>query len=118
MSAKLKVKANSLCKEALQSLTITLAGSDTKHFWDLLTAFFGANHTGDNDDLWDFSVLAVWDWPPSQTPVAQLASALVMADLPDPSTTPADDLSDMPELEKSPPGKFHFPPKKHRKEDH
>ena len=54
VSAELKAKANSLCKEALQSLTITLAGSDTKHFWDLLTAFFGANHTSDNDNLWDF----------------------------------------------------------------
>ena len=54
VSAELEAKANSLQKEALQSLTIALARSDTRHFWDLLTAFFGANHTGDNDDPWDF----------------------------------------------------------------
>ena len=46
--------------------------------------------------------------------MAQLASALVMSDLP-----PADDddLSDMPELEKTSPRKFPFPPKKRHKED-
>ena len=54
VSAELEAKANSLQKEALQSLTIALAGSDTRYFWDLLTAFFGADHTGDNDDPWDF----------------------------------------------------------------
>ena len=55
------------------------------------------------------SVLAVRDQPPSQIPVAQLTSALVMSDLPD--LPPADDdgLSDMPELEKMPHGNFHFP---------
>ena len=42
-------------KEALQCLTIALAGSDTKKFWDLLVTFFRANHKGDEtDDPWDF----------------------------------------------------------------
>ena len=63
------------------------------------------------------SVLAVQDRPPSQTPVAQLASALVMSDFPNPPPVDDNDLSDMPELEKTPPRKFPFPPKKHRKED-
>ena len=63
------------------------------------------------------SVLAIRDRPPSQTPVAQLASALVMSDLPNPPAAADDDLSDMPELEKTPPQKFLFPPKKCRKED-
>ena len=35
-------------------MTIALAGSDTKRLWDLLTAFFGADHTGDEEDPWDF----------------------------------------------------------------
>ena len=51
----MEARANSLRKEALQYLTIALAGSDTKKFWDLLVAFFGANHKGDEtDDPWDF----------------------------------------------------------------
>ena len=54
VSAELEAKANALWKETLQSLTIALARSDTRCFWDVLTAFFGANHTGDNDDPWDF----------------------------------------------------------------
>ena len=45
---------NTLRKEALQCLTVALCGSDTKAFWDLLTAYFGTNHTGDEDDPWDF----------------------------------------------------------------
>ena len=48
--------------------------------------------------------------------MAQLASALVMADLPDPPPADDDDLSDMPKLEKTPPRKFSFPPKKCHKE--
>ena len=55
MSAELETRANLLRKEALQSLTIALAGSDTKHLWDLLTAYFGANHLpGEEEDPWDF----------------------------------------------------------------
>ena len=54
VSAELESKANALRKEALQCLTVALAGSDTKKFWDLLTTYFGANHTGDQDDVWDF----------------------------------------------------------------
>ena len=54
VSAELETRANLLRREALQSLTIALAGSDTKRLWDLLTAFFGADHTGDEEDPWDF----------------------------------------------------------------
>ena len=55
VSADLEAKANLLRKEALQSLTIALAGSDTKGFWDLFAAYFGANHSGnEEDDPWDF----------------------------------------------------------------
>ena len=55
VSADLEAKANLLRKEALQSLTIALAGSDTKGFWDLLAAYFRANHSGnEEDDPWDF----------------------------------------------------------------
>ena len=55
VSADLEAKANLLCKEALQSLTIALARTDTKKFWELLVAFFGANHKGsEEDDPWDF----------------------------------------------------------------
>ena len=50
----METRANLLRKEALQSLTIALAGSNTKGLWDLLTAYFGANHTGDEEDPWDF----------------------------------------------------------------
>ena len=51
---ELETRANLLRKEALQSLTIALAGNDTKRLWDLLTAYFGANHLGDEEDPWDF----------------------------------------------------------------
>ena len=55
MSAELEARANLLRKEALQSLTIALAGSDTKQLWDLLSAYFGANHLpGEEEDPWDF----------------------------------------------------------------
>ena len=55
MSAELEGRANSLRKEALQCITIALAGSDTRKFWELLVAYFGANHTGsEEDDPWDF----------------------------------------------------------------
>ena len=55
VSAKLESRANALRKEALQCLTVALCGSDTKQFWQLLTAYFGANHTGgEEDDPWDF----------------------------------------------------------------
>ena len=55
VSADLEAKANLLCKGALQNLTIALTGSDTKGFWDLLAAYFGANHSGNKeDDPWDF----------------------------------------------------------------
>ena len=51
----MEARANRLWKESLQCLTIALAGSDTKKFWDLLIAFFGANHKGDEtDDPWYF----------------------------------------------------------------
>ena len=54
VSAELESCANALRKEALQCLTVALCGSDTKQFWQLLTAYFGANHTGEEDDPWDF----------------------------------------------------------------
>ena len=55
VSADLEAKANLLHKEALQNLTIVLAGSDTKGFWDLLAAYFRANHSGNKeDDPWNF----------------------------------------------------------------
>ena len=63
VSAELESWANLLRKEALQSLTIALTGSDTKGLWDLLMAFFGANHTGDQEDPWDF-LDAVPEIPP------------------------------------------------------
>ena len=54
VSAELEGRANALRKEALQCLTVALCGSDTRKFWELLTAFFGANHKGDEEDSWDF----------------------------------------------------------------
>ena len=55
VSADLENRANSLRKEALQCITIALAGSDTRQFWALMTAYFGANHSGtEADDPWDF----------------------------------------------------------------
>ena len=55
MSANLKARATALCQEALQCITIALVGSDTRKFWTLMTAYFGANQTGDEeDDPWSF----------------------------------------------------------------
>ena len=55
VSVDLEVKANLLQKEALQCLTVTLTGSDMKKIWELMMAYFGANHKGtDEDDPWDF----------------------------------------------------------------
>ena len=54
MSVELEGRANALRKEALQCLTMALCGSDTKKFWELLTMYFRANHTRDEDDPWDF----------------------------------------------------------------
>ena len=54
VSADLESRSCSLRKEALQCLTITLAGSDTRKFWELMTAFFGTNQKGDEEDPWDF----------------------------------------------------------------
>ena len=54
VSAVLESRANSLQKEALQCITLALAGSDTRQFWALMTAYFGANYTGTDDDPWDF----------------------------------------------------------------
>ena len=52
--------------------------------------------------------LASRDRPPSETPAAQLAASLVMADVPPESDAPVEepDLSDMPELESTPPRPF------------
>ena len=33
---------------------MALCGTDTKQFWELLTAYFGANHVDEEEDLWDF----------------------------------------------------------------
>ena len=41
LAAELEGKAAALCKEALQHLTIALAGSDTKELFKLLVTFFG-----------------------------------------------------------------------------
>ena len=55
MSANLEARANSLRHEALQCITMALAGSDTKKFWSLTTAYFGTSKKGDGeDDPWDF----------------------------------------------------------------
>ena len=45
-------RAASLLTEALQCLTICLAGTDTKGFWDLLVTNFGAE--SNKDDVWGF----------------------------------------------------------------
>ena len=52
--------------------------------------------------------MASRDRPPSETPAAQLATSLVMADVPPESGAPVEepDLSDMPELEMTPPRPF------------
>ena len=55
VSANLEARANSLRQEALQCLTIALAGSDTKKFWSLMTAYFSTSKKDDgDDDPWDF----------------------------------------------------------------
>ena len=55
VSSALESKAIALCQEALQCLTVTLAGTDTKAFWDLMTAYFGTtSKTSDEDDPWGF----------------------------------------------------------------
>ena len=33
---------------------MALCGTDTKQFWELLTAYFGANHVDEEEDPWDF----------------------------------------------------------------
>ena len=52
LSAEVESRAASLRLEALQCMTIALAGTDTKHFWDVMTTFFGA--ASDKEDVWDF----------------------------------------------------------------
>ena len=56
VSANLEAKANAMRCEALQCITVTLAGSDTKKFWELMTAYFGTaqKQDGEDDDPWDF----------------------------------------------------------------
>ena len=55
VSANLEAKANAMRREALQCITVALAGSDTKKFWDLMTAYFGTAQKQDgDDDPWDF----------------------------------------------------------------
>ena len=55
VSANLEARANSLRQEALQCLTIALAGSDTKNFWNLMTAYFGTSKKdSEEDDPWEF----------------------------------------------------------------
>ena len=55
ISADLEAKANMLRKEALQCITVALAGSDSKKFFTLMTTYFGANQMGTlDDDPWDF----------------------------------------------------------------
>ena len=45
-------KAASLRIEALQCLTICLAGADTNAFWDLMMMYFGS--ASDKDEVWGF----------------------------------------------------------------
>ena len=55
VSANLEAKANVMRREALQCITVALAGSDTKKFWELMTAYFGtAQKQDDDNDPWDF----------------------------------------------------------------
>ena len=55
MSANLEAWATALHQEALQCITVALAGSDTLRFWTLMMAYFGANQTGDEEeDPWSF----------------------------------------------------------------
>ena len=64
VSTELETRTNLLRKEALQSLTIALAGSDTKQLWDLLTVYFRANHSGDEEEPWDILDVAPEIPPP------------------------------------------------------
>ena len=52
LSSEMESRAASLRIEALQCLTICLAGTDTKGFWDLLVTYFGAE--SDKDEVWGF----------------------------------------------------------------
>ena len=54
VSAELQGRANSLRREAVQCLTIALAGSDTKELWNLLTTYFGSAADSDDEDPWNF----------------------------------------------------------------
>ena len=55
VSTNLEAKANAMRREALQCITVVLAGSDTKKFWELMTAYFGTAQKQDgDDDPWDF----------------------------------------------------------------
>ena len=65
VSTDLEAKANLLRQEALQCLTVTLTGSNRKKFWELMMAYFRANHKGtDEDDPWDFLDAAPAILPP------------------------------------------------------
>ena len=52
LSAEVESRAASLCVEALQCLTVALAGTDTKNFWNVMTTFYGAE--SDRDEVWNF----------------------------------------------------------------
>ena len=55
VSSALESKVIALRQEALQCLTVTLVGTDTKAFWELMTAYFGTtSKTSDEDDPWGF----------------------------------------------------------------
>ena len=57
VSANLEAKANAMRREALQCITVALAGSDTKKFWELMTVYFGTaqkKQDDEDDDPWDF----------------------------------------------------------------
>ena len=59
--------------------------------------------------------LASRDLPPSTTPAAQLASSMVMMDMPPQTDTPTGEPNDIPDLEETPPPPF--PKKRHKEED-
>ena len=52
LSAEVESRAASLRVEALQCLTVALAGTDTKNFWNVMTTFYGAE--SDRDEVWNF----------------------------------------------------------------
>ena len=55
VSSTLESKAIALCQEALQCLTVALVGTDTKAFWELMTAYFGTtSKTSEEDNPWGF----------------------------------------------------------------